>query len=110
MFRRASIPLPVTGFGLELLEARAARCGIPLATFMQRAAERYVAEPDRTAPSRRVPRLMKERGAPAGQPSVEVELGPELWTALEQEADAQGVSLELIVAHAAMLLAAEPDS
>jgi hypothetical protein len=33
-----------------------------------------------------------------------------LVCALEQEADAEGVSLDLIVAHAAMLLAAELDT
>jgi hypothetical protein len=110
MFRRASIPLPLSGYGLELLEAQAERCGLPLAAFMERAAERYAAEPDRERPSRRVPRFLKQGGAPTDQPSVDVELGPELWSALTQEAEAQGVRLEQIVAHAAMLLAAELDS
>jgi hypothetical protein len=50
--------------------------------LLERAAERYVAAPDR-------------------------ELGPELWDALGQEAEAEGLALELSVAHAAMLLAAE---
>jgi hypothetical protein len=110
MFRRACIPLPLVGFGLELLEAKAERCGVPLATFIERAAEGYVAGSDHAAPSRRVPRFLKESGPRVGQQRVEVQLGPELWSALEREAEAQGVSLELIVAHAAMLLAAEPDS
>ena len=109
MFRRAAIPLPLAGFGHELLEAQAERCGLPVAAFMERAAERYLANPDRAAPSRRVPRFLKDSSQRAGEHSVEVELGPELWSALEQEAHAQCVSPELIVAHAAMLLAAEAD-
>jgi hypothetical protein len=107
MFRRATIPLPLAGFGLELLEAQAERCGTPMATFMERAAERYIAEPDRAAPSRRVPAFLKARDRPTAEQTVEVELGPDLWSALEQEAEAQGVTVELIVAHAAMLLAGD---
>jgi hypothetical protein len=107
MFRDARIPLPLEGFGVELLEAQAERCGLSLASFMERAAQRYLAEPDRAAPSRRVPAFLKDGGGPAAQKTVEVELGPELWDALELEAEAQGVGLELIVAHAAMLLAAD---
>jgi hypothetical protein len=107
MFRRACIPLPLEGFGVELLDAQAERCGLSVARFMERAAERYVAEPDRAAPSRRVPAFLKDGGRPDGEKSVEVELDPDLWDALEREAQAQGVGLELIVAHAAMLLAAD---
>jgi len=106
MFRHACIPLPLEGFGIGLLEAQAERCGLSVARFMERAAQRYVAEPDRAAPSRRVPAFLKDGGSP-GEKIVEVELGPELWDALEREAEAQGVGLELIVAHAAMLLAAD---
>ena len=110
MFRRASIPLPLAGFGLELLEVQAERCGMSLAAFMIRAAERYVAEPDHAAPSRRVPAFLKQRETPAGEQAVDIALDPELWSALEREAEAQGVALELVVSHAAMLLAAELDA
>jgi hypothetical protein len=107
MFRRACIPLPLEGFALELLEAQAERSGMSVASFMEWAAQRYVDEPDRATPSRRVPAFLKDGGRPAGEKTVEVELGPELWDALEREAQAQGASLELVVAHAAMLLAAD---
>lgn len=110
MFRRACIPLPLAGFGLELLEAQAERRGISVATFMVRAAERYAAEPDQDRPSRQVPRFLRGRAPRVGERSVDVELDPELWSGLEQEAEAQGVPLELIVAHAAIWLAAELDS
>jgi hypothetical protein len=106
MFRRASIPLPLANFGLELLEAKAEGCGLSVATFMEQAAARYVAEPDREAPSRRVPDFLQGHTAWLREHTVEVELSPDLWSALEREADAQGVSVELIVAHVAMLAAA----
>ncbi len=110
MSRRTRIPLHLTGFGLELLEARAERSGVSLARFVERGAERYLAESDRDVPSRPVPRFLRESGRPVSRQSVEVELDPELVIALEQEADAEGVALDLIVAHAAMLLAAELDT
>jgi hypothetical protein len=109
MLRRASIPLPLAGFGLELLQSQAERCGVCVATFVERAAARYVAEPDSGSPSRRVPDFLKGDGPALGDARVDVELGPEVWSMLEQEADAQGVPLELIVIHAAMLLAAKLD-
>jgi hypothetical protein len=109
VFRRASIPLPLAGFGLELLEAQAERCGLSIATFMERAAGRYVTDPDRYRSSWKVPRFLTESPERAGDRSVDVELDPELWSALEREASAQGVPIELIVAHAAIVLAAELD-
>ena len=110
MVCRATIPLPLAGFGLELLQVQAERCGLSVATFMERAAERYAAEPDRERPSRRVPQFVKASGPRVAQSSVDVEFSPELWSALERDAEAQGVPIELIVPHAAMLLAAELDS
>jgi hypothetical protein len=107
MLRRASIPLPLAGFGLELLQSQAERCGVCVATFVERAAARYAAEADRESPSRRVPDFLKGDGPALGDTSVDVELGPEVWSMLEQEADAQAVPIELVVIHAAMLLAAK---
>lgn len=107
MFRHASIPLPIQGFGVELLEAQAERCGLSVASFMERAAQRYVAATDQAAPSHRVPAFLTERERRAGETTVEVELDPDLWCALEKQAQAQGVGVEVIVVHAAMLLAAD---
>jgi hypothetical protein len=109
VFRRASIPLPLAGFGLELLDAQAERCGLSVAAFMERAAGRYVSDPERYRPSWNVPRFLTESAQRAGSRTVDVELDPELWDSLEREASSQGVPVELIVAHAAMLLAADLD-
>jgi hypothetical protein len=106
VLRRASIPLPLAGFGLELLEAQSERSGVPLDRFIVRAAERYVAERDNSRPSHRVPEFLTESLAPVGGPKTDVEFEPGLWSALEREAEAQGVPLELVVTHAAVWLAA----
>jgi hypothetical protein len=110
MFRRASIPLPLAGFGLDLLEAEARRADMPLAHFVEKAAAHYAAAPDTGRPSRRVPRFVRESERSVGDSTVDVELSPDVWRALEGLAGEQGTSVELIVLHAAMLYAAESAS
>jgi len=107
MFRRASIPLPLAGFGLELLETQARRSGQPLAEFVEAAAARYASAPDTSRPSRRVPRFLRQAERRVGDATVDVELSPDLWRALEGLAEEQGTTVELTVLHAAMLFAAE---
>jgi hypothetical protein len=77
---------------------------------MRRAAERYLAERDPEMPSSRVPTSLTGSDARVADRTVEVELPPGLSSALEREAEAQGVPLELLVTHAAMWLAAKLDS
>ena len=110
MLRRASIPLPLAGFGLELLETQSERCGVPLDSFIARAAERYIADGNNDLPSRRIPQFVKQSPTPVGRTTTDVELAPDLWSALEREAEAQGVPLELLVMHAALWLAATLES
>jgi hypothetical protein len=106
VFRRASIPLPLAGFGLELLEEEARRAGVTLVDFVERAAARYAAG-DTSRQSRRVPRFLRQSERRVGSSTVDVELSPELWRALEELAEEQGTTAELTVLHAAMLYAAE---
>jgi uncharacterized protein (DUF1778 family) len=110
MFRRASIPLPLAGFGLDLIEAEARRSGMTLAHFVEQAAVYYAAAPDTGRPSRRVPRFVREAERRVGSATVDVELSPDTWRALEELAEEQGTSVELMVLHAAMLYAAESAS
>ena len=107
MFRRASIPLPLAGFGLDLLEVEARRAEMPLADFVERAAAYYATASDTSRPSRRVPRFIRESERRVGSSTVDVELSPDVWRALEGLAEEQGTSVELIVLHAAMVYAAE---
>ena len=110
MFRRASIPLPLAGFGLDLLEAGARRAEMPLAHFVEQAAAYYAAAPDTSRPSRRIPRFVRESERRVGSSTVDVELSPDVWRALEELAEEQDTSVELIVLHAAMVYAAETAS
>jgi hypothetical protein len=107
MFRRASIPLPLAGFGLELLETQARCSGQPLTEFVEEAAARYAAAPDLSRPSRRVPRFLRQAERRVGDSTVDVELSPDLWRALEARAEEQGTTVELVVLQAAMVFAAE---
>lgn len=110
MFRRASIPLPLAGFGLDLLEAEARRAEMPMAHFVEHAAAYYAAAPDTSRPSRRVPRFVRESERRVGSSTVDVELSPDVWSALEHLAEEQCTSVELMVLHAAMVYAAETAS
>jgi hypothetical protein len=81
-----------------------------MAALLEEAARRYVTDTDRGLPSRRVPRFLKEGDGRLGDATVDVELDAGLWSALDREAESQEVSIELIVAHAAILYAAELDA
>lgn len=109
MLRRASIPLPLAGFGHELLQAESERHRIPLEAFIVRAAERYASAVNAKQPSHRVPTFVKEGAPRVGEARVDVEFDPGLWSALERESEAQDVALELLVLHAAIWFAATPE-
>jgi hypothetical protein len=107
MFRLANVPLPLAGFGLELLEVEAGRSGLTLGAYMERAAGWWATEADPSRPSYRVPDFVKDGRERVGTKTVDVELSPELWSALERSAEEQAALLELIVLHAAMCYAAQ---
>ena len=107
MFRLASVPLPLAGFGLQLLEVEAGRSGVSVAAFMERSAGWWLTEADPTRPYHRVPDFLKEGGKRVGTKTVAVELSPDLWFALERSAEEQDTPLELVVLQAAMCYAAQ---
>jgi hypothetical protein len=107
VFRLANVPLPLAGFGLELLEVEAGRSGLTLGAYMERAAGWWVTEADPTRPSHRVPDFMKPGGKRVGTKTVEVELSPEVWSELERAAEEQEATVELLVLHAGMCYAAD---
>jgi hypothetical protein len=107
MLRLVNMPLPLAGFGLELLELEAGRCGLSLAAFVERAAGWWVEEADPGRLSHRVPDFLNEGGERVGAKTVDVELSPEVWSALERSAEEQDAQLELVVLHAAMCYAVQ---
>jgi hypothetical protein len=107
MFRLVNIPLPLAGFGLELLELEAGRCGLSLAAFIERAAGWWVTEADPGRLSHQVPDFLKYGGERVGTKTVDVELSPAVWFALERSAEEQDAQLELIVLHAAICYAVQ---
>jgi hypothetical protein len=105
---RRSMVLALGGFGSEAIEEHARRYTLSIETVVGRAAEHYVAEGGSQRMSRRLPRFQREPAAAAAP--VEIDLEPEVWQALQEEAERQGVPVERILEHAALLLVADLDS
>jgi hypothetical protein len=95
-------------FGWESLESQARRDGKTLDELLSRAAAYLDAElPTRRAAILVPPFKPRGRGTPR---EVRPELGRECWERLEGEAERQGVALERLLEHAALLYLADIDS
>ena len=102
------ITLRLTKFGWESLESEARRDGETLDDLLSRAAGYLDAE----LPTRRAavlaPRFKpRGRGVPR---EIRFEVSRDCWQRLESEAGRQGVSLQRLLEHAAMLYLADTDS
>lgn len=100
--------LALGGFGREAIEEHARRYTLSLEALLGRAAEYYLADRHSQRMTRRLPRFRREPDA-AGAP-VEIDLEPEVWEALQEEAERQGVPIERVLEHAALSLVADLDS
>ena len=109
---KLEIPLTFSEFGWRALEERARSEGFELERLLALACSHYAAELAGGRAAALVPRL--------GQPPVEREtrgtrtlalkLGAECLRRLEQEAERQGVALERLCEHAALLYLADLDA
>jgi hypothetical protein len=72
---------------------------------VERAGGWWVAEADPVRLSHRIPDFLKGGGERVGTKTVDVELSPEVWSALERSAEEQDAPLELVVLHAALCYA-----
>jgi hypothetical protein len=100
--------LALGGFGSEAIEEHARRYRLSVEAVLGRAAEHYLAEGGSERTSRRLPRFRREPAAAAAP--VEIDLEPEVWHALQEEAERQGVPVERVLEHAALLLVADLDA
>jgi hypothetical protein len=80
-----------------------------VAERLVRAIQMYLREQGADAVSWRYPQLARDVG-PGQQVEVTTELDEELWQSLQAEAKRQGVTVEQLVNHAALYVAAEIDS
>lgn len=104
-----SRPVTVSEFALDALVGPKRNGNGQTSVRVARAIRFYLSDRDSGRPGWRYPGFLREREAGAG---VELELSIEasLWSSIESEAEAQGVSVSQLVEHAALYFAAEMDA
>ena len=108
--KQLKLLLPPGGFGAASVRAQARLEHRSLSSLMGAAVRRYVAGLGKERPAARVPRFA--RGAAtekADEAALEFELtlDDEQWATLSDEAERQGVTVEALAAHAALLYVAD---
>ena len=103
-----TLTLKFDEFGWESLESEARRNGETLDGLLSRAAAYFDAERPTRRAATLVPGFSPDgRGMPR---EVRLELAPDRWERLQSEAERQGIRLERLVEHAALLYLADLDS
>ncbi len=104
-----NLVLGFDGFGRDYLAAEAALVGGGLADVLQLAVRHYLSELDRDRFALRVPEFARTR-----RRTPELEFGVDLdeaaLAALTSEADRQGLAVEELLGHAALLYLADQDA
>lgn len=105
---RRALTLRFDEFGWESLESEAGRNGDGLDELLSHAAAYFYAEPSMSRTAARVPGFKPgARGTPR---EVRLEGDADCWNGLEAEARRQGIPLERLLEHAALLYLAEINS
>lgn len=103
---KRSVTIGLSGFAFEALvgEERVDREHIP--ARLARAVRDYLSDKDSGLPGWRYPDFLRDRES-SEELDLELSMDDDLWRALEDEADRQGVSVRQMVEHAAFYSAAE---
>jgi predicted DNA-binding ribbon-helix-helix protein len=109
---RRSLELALTDFSRSSLEQVARRQGVSVSTLVARAALYYLVESESDRVAARVPRLSREPSAEIrdGLLRVTIELRAAAWRDLERASESEGLSVERLLEHAALLLLADLES
>jgi hypothetical protein len=101
--------LPLEEFGASTLEAEAERYSVSPGALGRHALHYYLSDRDSERMAWKVPRLSRATGR---QPAVELklDLDPEAWRNLEEEAKRQEVSVERLLTHAIIYFLADLDA
>jgi hypothetical protein len=104
-----SLLLSLEEFGASKLEAEAKRYSVSPAELGRYAVRYYLSDRDSERLAWRVPRLSRETGR---QPALELELDldPDTWPDLDEEAERQEVSVERLLTHAIIYFLADLDA
>lgn len=106
---KRTITLGLERFGRDTLDDQASRYALSSDELVSRAARYYAGDRGAARAARRVPRFRREHGAPGGLELV-LDLDAEVWEALDEESERQGVALERVLEHAVLYLVADLDS
>jgi hypothetical protein len=104
-----SLTLSLEEFGASTLEAEAERYSVSPVELGRRAARYYLSDRDSGRMAFKVPRLPQE---PERRPALELslDLDPDTWRELEEEAKRQEVSVERLLEHAIVYFLADLDA
>ena len=103
------LTLSLEEFGASTLEAEAKRYSVSTAGLAGHAVRYYLSDRDSGRMALRVPRLSPD---PARKPALELrlDLDPDSWRELEEEAERQQVSVERLLEHAIVYFLADLDA
>jgi hypothetical protein len=109
---RRSLELALTDFSRSSLEQVARRQGVSVSTLVTRAALYYLVERESDRPAARVPRLSREPAAEKkdGLLRVTIELRAAAWRVLDRATESEGLPVERLLEHAALLFLADLES
>jgi hypothetical protein len=109
---RRSLELALTDFSRSSLEQVARRQGVTVSTLVARAALYYLVERESDSLAARVPRFSREPPAERkeGLLRVTIELSAAAWRDLDRATESEGLSVERLLEHAALLLLADLES
>ena len=102
------LTLRLDEFGWGILESQAQRDGETLDAFLSRAAAYFDGELQAIRAATVVPKFRRDGGGVARE--IRLDVAPACWEHLETEAARQGVALERLLEHAALLHLADIDS
>jgi hypothetical protein len=101
--------LSLEEFGASTLEAEAERYSVSPAALGRHAVRYYLSDRDAGRMAWKVPRLSRETGR---QPALELklDLDPDTWRDLDEEAARQEISVERLLTHAIIYFLADLDA
>lgn len=106
---RRSLTLTLDDFGRSTLESEAERYSLGAYELVQHAARHYLADRSAGRTAHRIPDFRKRE---TGRSSIHLalDLDVDVWHELDAEARRQGVTVERLLAHAALYLVADLES
>jgi predicted DNA-binding ribbon-helix-helix protein len=109
---RRSLELALTDFSRSSLEEMARRQGVSVSTLLARATLYYLVERESDRQAARVPRLPREPSVEKkdGVLRVTIELRAAAWRDLDRATESEGLSVERLLEHAALLFLADLES